>query len=81
MFFVWLADRPGYKARISYVDAEYFNRVLLTLEGPLSPLPPGLSRYPSVPLAAGLTDKRLREMPPCRRSKLATHAAAHAIMK
>lgn len=24
-FFVWLADRPGYKARISYVDAEYFN--------------------------------------------------------
>jgi integrase len=24
-FFVWLAERPGYKSRISYSDAEYFN--------------------------------------------------------
>jgi integrase/recombinase XerD len=24
-FFVWLADRPGYKSRIRYTDAEYFN--------------------------------------------------------
>lgn len=24
-FFIWLADRPGYKARISYSDADYFN--------------------------------------------------------
>jgi integrase len=24
-FFVWLADQPGYKSRINYVDAEYFN--------------------------------------------------------
>jgi integrase len=24
-FFVWLADKPGYKSRISYADAEYFN--------------------------------------------------------
>ena len=24
-FFIWLADRPGYKARISYADADYFN--------------------------------------------------------
>jgi integrase len=24
-FFVWLAGRPGYKSRISYSDAEYFN--------------------------------------------------------
>lgn len=24
-FFVWLADRPGYRSRIRYADAEYFN--------------------------------------------------------
>lgn len=24
-FFQWLADRPGYKSRITYADAEYFN--------------------------------------------------------
>src|SRR5215510_5807751 len=24
-FFLWLADQPGYKSRISYSDAEYFN--------------------------------------------------------
>src|SRR5258708_28391117 len=24
-FFVWLAGQPGYKSRISYTDAEYFN--------------------------------------------------------
>jgi integrase len=24
-FFIWLAGRPGYKSRISYSDAEYFN--------------------------------------------------------
>ena len=24
-FFVWLADQPGYRARIRYADAEYFN--------------------------------------------------------
>ncbi len=24
-FFIWLADRPGYKSRISYSDADYFN--------------------------------------------------------
>lgn len=24
-FFIWLADRPGYKARIRYSDADYFN--------------------------------------------------------
>ena len=24
-FFVWLADKPSYKSRISYADAEYFN--------------------------------------------------------
>lgn len=24
-FFLWLADRPGYKSRLSYPDAEYFN--------------------------------------------------------
>ena len=24
-FFLWLAGRPGYKSRISYSDAEYFN--------------------------------------------------------
>lgn len=24
-FFVWLADRPGYKSRIAYADADYFN--------------------------------------------------------
>lgn len=24
-FFVWLAGRPGYKSRIAYADAEYFN--------------------------------------------------------
>ena len=24
-FFVWLAGQPGYKSRISYLDAEYFN--------------------------------------------------------
>jgi integrase len=24
-FFQWLADKPGYKSRISYADAEYFN--------------------------------------------------------
>ena len=24
-FFVWLAGQPGYKSRISYSDAEYFN--------------------------------------------------------
>ncbi len=24
-FFIWLADRPGYKSKISYADAEYFN--------------------------------------------------------
>lgn len=24
-FFVWLADRPGYRSRIAYADAEYFN--------------------------------------------------------
>jgi integrase len=24
-FFVWLADQPGFKSRISYSDAEYFN--------------------------------------------------------
>jgi integrase len=24
-FFVWLADQPGYKSRIQYSDAEYFN--------------------------------------------------------
>lgn len=24
-FFVWLADRPGYKSRLSYADADYFN--------------------------------------------------------
>ena len=23
-FFIWLADRPGYKSRISYADADYF---------------------------------------------------------
>lgn len=25
-FFIWLAGQPGYKSRISYSDAEYFNR-------------------------------------------------------
>jgi site-specific recombinase XerD len=24
-FFQWLAERPGYKSRIAYADAEYFN--------------------------------------------------------
>src|ERR1700730_4689642 len=24
-FFIWLAGQPGYKSRISYCDAEYFN--------------------------------------------------------
>jgi integrase len=24
-FFIWLADQPGYKSRVSYADAEYFN--------------------------------------------------------
>ena len=24
-FFVWLAGQPGYKSRIAYADAEYFN--------------------------------------------------------
>jgi len=24
-FFVWLADKPGYKSRLSYSDADYFN--------------------------------------------------------
>jgi integrase len=24
-FFIWLAGQPGYKSRISYSDAEYFN--------------------------------------------------------
>src|SRR5260370_39458552 len=24
-FFIWLAGQPGYKSRISYADAEYFN--------------------------------------------------------
>jgi integrase len=24
-FFVWLADRPGFRSRLSYADAEYFN--------------------------------------------------------
>jgi integrase len=24
-FFVWLADKPGYRSRISYADTEYFN--------------------------------------------------------
>lgn len=24
-FFVWLADRPGYKSRLTYADADYFN--------------------------------------------------------
>ncbi len=24
-FFIWLADRPGYKSKISYADADYFN--------------------------------------------------------
>jgi hypothetical protein len=24
-FFIWLAGEPGYKSRISYSDAEYFN--------------------------------------------------------
>jgi integrase len=24
-FFIWLADRPGYKRKISYTDADYFN--------------------------------------------------------
>jgi integrase len=24
-FFIWLADRPGYKSRVAYADAEYFN--------------------------------------------------------
>jgi integrase len=24
-FFIWLADRPGFKSRISYSDADYFN--------------------------------------------------------
>lgn len=24
-FFIWLADKPGYKSRISYADTEYFN--------------------------------------------------------
>jgi site-specific recombinase XerD len=24
-FFIWLAERPGYKSRISFADAEYFN--------------------------------------------------------
>ncbi len=24
-FFIWLADKPGYKSRISYSDCEYFN--------------------------------------------------------
>ena len=25
VFFKWLADKPGYKSRISHADAEYFN--------------------------------------------------------
>lgn len=24
-FFQWLADKPGYKSRLQYSDAEYFN--------------------------------------------------------
>lgn len=24
-FFIWLADKPGYKSRIAYTDADYFN--------------------------------------------------------
>jgi integrase len=24
-FFIWIADRPGYRSRIAYADAEYFN--------------------------------------------------------
>ncbi|WP_427452252.1 tyrosine-type recombinase/integrase [Litorimonas sp. WD9-15] len=27
-FFLWLAGQPGYKSRISYADAEYFNNTL-----------------------------------------------------
>ena len=52
---------------------------------PLAPLTtPVISRYPSVPLAAGLTElsSDFGNAPPiCRRMKLATYAAAHAIMK
>src|SRR2546429_3104042 len=50
---------------------------------PLAPLPPGLARYPDVPWAVDLTEAvaTLRYAPVCRRMKLATLAAAHAIMK
>jgi integrase len=27
-FFVWIADKPGYKSRISYADTEYFNMTM-----------------------------------------------------
>lgn len=27
-FFVWLADKPGYKSRVSYADTEYLNMTM-----------------------------------------------------
>lgn len=43
-FFIWLADRPGYRSRIRYADAEYFNlsdketRIAKTRREPRMPL-------------------------------------------
>jgi integrase/recombinase XerD len=49
-FFIWLADRPGYRSRIRYADAEYFNlseketRIAKTHREPRMPLLPQIER-------------------------------------
>ena len=36
-FFIWLADQPGFKSRISYSDADYFNPTERDIQIALSP--------------------------------------------
>jgi Phage integrase, N-terminal SAM-like domain len=54
-FFVWLAGQPGYKSRISYSDAEYFN-----LRGSPRPIGTSVCRPWS---KSGTSSKRCRPAP------------------
>lgn len=67
-FFIWLADKPGYKSRISYSDANYFNlpekdvRIAKTVREKPIPTPEQVQRVLEKMPAATDIEKRNRAL-------------------
>jgi integrase len=67
-FFIWLADRPGYRSRIRYADAEYFNlseketRIAKTHREPRKPLLEQIERVVTSMSAGTAVERRDRAL-------------------